>query len=211
MLKRTKKYDKTLEVSSMSVQTDLINLIKEEENVMIAEIMTDEMKKQVLEHEMKRLEELVPFINEGMKEAFDEEEAIVIVIDNTKKSSRVENSYETRDTSFTLRNESGKIIGETILDEEELEDLREDPNVFFLSDNFVTYNNLTVPGEKQFFVMSSTTSDFFTSKDLESLVSSLKVAVPSTGSDHYIKDCYDLAHDEAIGTLIIGFTGWRCL
>ena len=190
----------------MSVQTDLINLIKEEENVMIAEIMTDEMKKQVLEHEMKRLEELVPFINEGMKEAFDEEEAIVIVIDNTKKSSRVENSYETRDTSFTLRNESGKIIGETILDEEELEDLREDPNVFFLSDNFVTYNNLTVPGEKQFFVMSSTTSDFFTSKDLESLVSSLKVAVPSTGSDHYIKDCYDLAHDEAIGTLIIGFT-----
>ena len=206
MLKRTKKYDKTLEVSSMSVQTDLINLIKEEENVMIAEIMTDEMKKQVLEHEMKRLEELVPFINEGMKEAFDEEEAIVIITDNTKKSSRVENSYETRDTSFTLRNESGKIIGETILDEEELEDLREDPNVFFLSDNFVTYNNLTVPGEKQFFVMSSTTSDFFTSKDLESLVSSLKVAVPSTGSDHYIKDCYDLAHDEAIGTLIIGFT-----
>lgn len=190
----------------MSVQTDLINLIKEEENVMIAEIMTDEMKKQVLEHEMKRLEELVPFINEGMKEAFDEEEAIVIITDNTKKSSRVENSYETRDTSFTLRNESGKIIGETIFDEEELEDLREDPNVFFLSDNFVTYNNLTVPGEKQFFVMSSTTSDFFTSKDLESLVSSLKVAVPSTGSDHYIKDCYDLAHDEAIGTLIIGFT-----
>ena len=54
--------------------------------------------------------------------------------------------------------------------------------------------------------MSSTTSDFFTSKDLESLVSSLKVAVPSTGSDHYIKDCYDLAHDEAIGTLILGFT-----
>ena len=206
MLKRTKKCNKTLEVSCMSVQTDLINLIKEEENVMIAEIMTDEMKKQVLEHEMKRLEELVPFINEGMKEAFDEEEAIVIITDNTKKSSRVENSYETRDTSFTLRNESGKIIGETIFDEEELEDLREDPDVFFLSDNFVTYNNLTVPGEKQFFVMSSTTSDFFTSKDLESLVSSLKVAVPSTGSDHYIKDCYDLAHDEAIGTLIIGFT-----
>lgn len=206
MLKRTKKCNKTLEVSCMSVQTDLINLIKEEENVMIAEIMTDEMKKQVLEHEMKRLEELVPFINEGMKEAFDEEEAIVIITDNTKKSSRVENSYETRDTSFTLRNESGKIIGETIFDEEELEDLRDDPNVFFLSDNFVTYNNLTVPGEKQFFVMSSTTSDFFTSKDLESLVSSLKVAVPSTGSDHYIKDCYDLAHDEAIGTLIIGFT-----
>lgn len=190
----------------MSKTSDLLKILKEDENILMAEIMSDEMKKQVLIHEMKRLDELVPFINEGIEEAFDEADAIVIVTDNTKKSKRIENSYDTQDTTFTLRTESGKIIGETIYDEEELEDLRNDPDVFFLSDNFVTYNNLTTPGEKQFFVMSSTTSDFFTDKDLESLVTSLKVAVPSTGSDHYIKDCFDLPHDTAIGTLIIGFT-----
>lgn len=190
----------------MSTKADLIDLIKEDEGILIAEIMSDEMKKGILTEEMKRLDELVPFINKGMEEAFEEEEAIVLVIDNEKKNHRVENSYATRDTSFTLRTESGKIIGETIYDEEELEELRDDPDVFFLSDNFVTYNNLATPGEKQFFVMSSTTSAFFTNHDLESLVSSLKVAIPSTGSDHYIKDCFDLPHDAAIGTLIVGFT-----
>lgn len=190
----------------MNIKSDLINLIKEDESIILAEVMSDEMKKQVLAHEMKRLDELVPFINEGMEEAFQETEALVLVINNEKKSDRIENSYDTQDTSFTLRSESGKIIGETIYDEEELEELRDDPNVFFLSDNFVTYNDLTVPGEKQFFVMSSTTSDFFTDKDLESLVTSLKVAIPSTSTDHYIKDVFDLPHDAAIGTLIVGFT-----
>ena len=190
----------------MSVKSELLELIKEDDSIMIAEIMSDDMKKGILRHEMKRLEELVPFINEGMNEAFDEEDAIMIIMDNNKKDQRELDSEKVNDASFTLRTESGKIIGEAIYDEEELEELRDDPDVFFLSDNFVTYNNLTTPGEKQFFVISSASSYFFTDNDLESLVSSLKVAIPSTISDHYIKDCYDLPHDAAIGTLVIGFT-----
>lgn len=190
----------------MSVKTELLELLLTDDSVMLAEIMSEEMKKNVLRHEMKRLEELVPFINEGMNEAFDEDEAIVLILDNTVKNERIENSYDEGDSSFTLRNESGQIIGETIYDEEELEELRDDPNVYFLSDNFVTYSNLTKPGEKQFFVMSATNSAFFTNTNPEKLVSHLVVAIPSTTTDHYIKDCFDLPHDEPIGTLIIGFT-----
>ena len=141
-----------------------------------------------------------------MNEAFEEDEAIILVMDNTKKDVGELDTEKVNDSSFTLRTESGKIIGEAIYDEEELEELRDDPDVFFISDNFVTYKNLTTPGEKQFFVISSASSFFFTDKNLESLVSSLKVAIPSTISDHYIKDCYDLPHDAAIGTLVIGFT-----
>ncbi len=190
----------------MSVKTELLELLLTDNSVMRAEIMSEEMKKNVLRHEMKRLEELVPFINEGMNEAFEEDEAIVLILDNTVKNERIENSYDEGDSSFTLRNESGQIIGETIYDEEELEELRDDPNVYFLSDNFVTYSNLTKPGEKQFFVMSATNSAFFTNTHPEKLVSHLVVAIPSTTTDHYIKDCFDLPHDEPIGTLIIGFT-----
>lgn len=190
----------------MSVKTELLELLLTDDSVMLAEIMSEEMKKNVLRHEMKRLEELVPFINEGMNEAFEEDEAIVLILDNTVKNERIENSYDEGDSSFTLRNESGQIIGETIYDEEELEELRDDPNVYFLSDNFVTYSNLTKPGEKQFFVMSATNSAFFTNTNPEKLVSHLVVAIPSTTTDHYIKDCFDLPHDEPIGTLIIGFT-----
>lgn len=190
----------------MSAKTEIINLIKKDPSIIIAELMTEDMKKQVLQHEMKRLDELVPFINEGMNDAFNEEDAIVLVIDNEKKPERRQNPSETDDASFTLRTESGQIIGETITDPEELEDLREDPNVYFLSDNFVTYTNIAKPGEKQFFVMTSTSSAFFTDEDLESLVTSLKVAIPSTGTDNYIKTHFDIPHDEKIGTLIIGFT-----
>ena len=179
---------------TMSIKSDIIALLLTDESIMIAAPMSDEMKKQVLKLEMKRLEELVPFINEGMEEAFEEEDAIVVILDNTVKNERIENSYDEQDSSFTLRTESGQIIGETIMDEEELEELRNDPNVFFLSDNFVTYSNLSKPGEKQFFVMSSTKSSFFTDTNPESLVSSLTVAIPSTETDHYIKDCFDLPH-----------------
>ena len=139
-------------------------------------------------------------------EAFEEDEAIILVKDNSKKDVGELDTEKVNDSSFTLRTESGQIIGEAIYDEEELDELRDDPDVFFLSDNFVTYKNLATPGEKQFFVISSASSFFFTDKNLESLVSSLKVAIPSTISDHYIKDCYDLPHDAAIGTLVIGFT-----
>ncbi|RAP51676.1 MAG: hypothetical protein BZ133_02520 [Methanosphaera sp. SHI613] len=190
----------------MSARDELLDSIRQLPTVIIAEFMDDEMKKRVLEFEMKRLDELVPFINKGMEEAFQLDEAIVVVIDNSVKSKHIENSYNTNDTTFTLRTESGKIIGESIYDEEELEDLRDDPNVTFLSDNFVTYNDMSCYGERQFFVMSSTTSNFFTDADLESIVSKLTVAVPSTETDHYIRNCFNLEHDAEIGSLIIGFT-----
>lgn len=192
----------------MSVKSELIELLKTDEAVMIAELMSEEMKKKVLEHEMKRLEELVPFINEGMKDAFEEEDAIVVILDNTVEKELEGPSYEEdeEEAGLVLKSESGQILGETITDEEELEELRDDPNVYFLSENFVTYSNLTKPGEKQFFVIGSTKSRFFTDTNPEKLVSSLTVAIPSTNTDHYIKDCFGLPHDEPIGTLIIGFT-----
>lgn len=190
----------------MSKTEQLLNTIRQQENIMIAEIMNEDMKKGILECEMKRINELIPFINKGMEEAFQEEDAIILVLDNTLESHRMEESYDEYESTFTLQTESGVIIGETIYDEEELEDLRDDPSVTFVSDNFVTYNNLAVSGEKQFFLMSSTNSKFFTDADLESMVSSITVAIPSTETDHFIRDCFDLEHDALIGTLVVGFT-----
>ncbi len=190
----------------MTTSDKLIDILNQENHIVIAELMNDEMKKQVLQHEMKRLEELVPFINKGMQEAFEENEAIVIVMDNTIEHIRATNPSDPDEGGFTLQTENGKIIGEAIYDEEELEDLRDDPNAYFISENFVMYTDLATPGEKQFFVVDSTSSNFFTDKDLESIVSSLTVAIPSTPTDHYIKDCFDLPHEDKLGTLIIGFT-----
>lgn len=190
----------------MSKTEELLEAIRAEKATLIAEIMDDDMKKGVLECEMRRLDELIPFVNKGMEEAFQEQEAIIIVRDNTIQTERTNDTSGSDDSSFTLQTESGKIIGETILDEEELEELRDDPTVTFISENFVMYNNLALPGEKQFFLMTSANSDFFTDADLESIVSSLKVAIPSTETDHFIRDCFELEHDAPIGTLVVGFT-----
>lgn len=190
----------------MSKTEELLEAIRAEKATMIAEIMDDDMKKGILECEMRRLNELIPFVNKGMEEAFQEEEAIIIVRDNTVQTERMNDTSSSDDSSFTLQTESGKIIGETILDEEELEELREDPTVTFISENFVMYNNLALPGEKQFFLMTSANSDFFTDADLESIVSSITVAIPSTETDHFIRDCFELEHDAPIGTLVVGFT-----
>ena len=54
--------------------------------------------------------------------------------------------------------------------------------------------------------MEGKKSDFITKQDIDSCVDSLVVAVPSTETDHYIKDYYNIPHDEHIGTIIIGFT-----
>lgn len=187
----------------MTEQYEIIDMLSDDENVLVAKLMDDEFKKDVLEYEMKRLDELVPFINKGMDDAFKEKEALVLV---RKHSQDIKPQDISNESSFTLRTEGGDVIGETIFDEEELEELRNDPNVYFLSDNFVTYQNKAKPGQKQFFVMEAESSNFVTDKDIKSTVSSIKVAVPSTETDHFIKDYYDIAHDESIGTVIIGFT-----
>lgn len=187
----------------MSKEYKIIDMINNDEGVLISQLMDDDFKKEVLKYEMKRLDELVPFINKGMEEALNKKEAMVMIRRHSDDDDR---EIRDDDGSFTLRTENGEIIGESIYDEDELEELRNDPTVYFLSENFVTYNNIATPGQKQFFVMEGKKSDFITKQDIDSCVDSLVVAVPSTETDHYIKDYYNIPHDEHIGTIIIGFT-----
>ena len=192
----------------MTEKYEIQKIMQDEDNVILSEIIDDEMKKNLLLYEMKRLDEIVPFINEGLKEALDEQEALLIIRKHEEKSVEEMNkeSYTSDPAAFTLRTESGKIIGEMIYDDEELEDLRNDPTVYFLSDNFETYQDASVAGEKQFFYMESAGSDFVTDKDIDSTVKSVTVGIPSTETDHFIRDCFDLSHDESLSSVIIGFT-----
>ena len=185
---------------------EIEKMLKKEDNVILVKVLDDEMKKNILLYEMKRLDEIVPFINQGMKKAMGEKEALLLIKENKDDFNTDPNKSKASENSFTLRTENGEIIGEMIYDEDELEELHNDPSVYFLSDNFVTYNNVGSSGQKQFFVMDEEPSSFITDQDIDSTVKSLAVAIPSTETDHYIKDCFDLPHDEAIGTVVIGFT-----
>ncbi|MCI5866494.1 MAG: hypothetical protein SOZ23_01225 [Methanosphaera sp.] len=187
----------------MTKDYEILDIMRNEDHVVVAELMDDDMKRDVLAYEMKRLDEVVPFLNKGLQEALDKQEAIVII---------KEFDYEPGDqltgesSALTLRTESGKIIGEMVYDEDEIEYLKGDPTAYFISDNFVTYSDPTAVGEKQFFVFEGEDSSFITDKDLESTVESLIVGVPSTETDHYIRDRFNLSSERKLGTLIIGFT-----
>lgn len=179
----------------------ILDLLRDDDAIVRAEIMSDEMKKEVLKLEMKRVKEMVPLINTGVKEASDEKEAIIAIKDSEKEDSpnKIKNT-------LTLRSESGKIIGEELYDKNMINELKNRSDVYFLSDNFVTYTRLTHPDEKQFFVVSKGSRDFITEKDIEDTVESLTVAIPSIEADNYIKDCFEIPHETNLETFIIGFT-----
>lgn len=185
----------------MNNKYNIIDAITEDKRVLVAEIIPDDMKKEILKLEMKRLEEPVPVINESLQKAFEKEEIIVVIVDKTDVNIPDEELIPT----LTLQTDTGKIIGEEIYDPEELEMLKDDPEAYFISEHFVTYPNMAVSGEKQFFVVSELYDELESEDLIDECVSSWIMSAPSTETDHYIKDCYNISHIEKIVTLIIGF------
>ncbi|MDO5851584.1 MAG: hypothetical protein Q4Q23_03775 [Methanobacteriaceae archaeon] len=182
------------------VEYELINCIRLDDSVLQVELIPDDLKKQILNAEMDRIKETIPVINEGLDKAFNEDEIIIII--KEPREHKIQNSKQ----SMFLVSETGKIIGEEVYDEEELEELHNRSDVYFLSKNFVTYKNVGLNNsEKQFFKITEVTSDLILDQDLTEFVDSITVAVPSTNSDHIIKEYYNYSPDEEIITAVIGF------
>ena len=202
LLERARQIGREISVKRNDEEYEIIRILRSKDRVLKAEIMSDELKKKITKLEMKRLDEMVPVINKGLKQAFDEKEAITVVIDNTD----VDVSIEDYTPSLTLQSNKGTIIGEEIYDPNELEELKHNPNVYFISDYFATYPNLSVPGEKQFFVVSELEGELDYEDELKNSVSRMVISSPSTEADHYIKKILNIPQKEKITTLIIGFT-----
>lgn len=179
---------------------EIISLIEKDENIIKADKLSDENKKEILKLEMKRLEETIPLINKALKEALDKKYAIIIF----KDASNIIIDKEDMIPTLTLENENGTIIGEEIYDEEELEELQNDPTTYFMSENFVTYTNLSVPGLKEFFVISEIYNELECEKILKKKVKDMILSEPSTQADKYIKKQYNITN-ENINTLILGY------
>lgn len=186
----------------MSLDDEILEILNGEENVIKVDHMDEKTKKDLTLIEMKRLNELVPLINKGFEECLEEENVLILIKDKTGILLEDEELIPT----LTLMSENGTLIGEEIYDPEELEELREDPTVYFISEHFATYPNLSKPGEKQFFVVNQLRGDLECEDELEKLVSSLSIAVPSTEADHYIKDLYGMDYQDGIVTVILGYS-----
>ncbi|WP_455646083.1 hypothetical protein [Methanosphaera sp.] len=186
----------------MSGNYEILDMIRKEDNIVRAELISQNMQKKIMSLEKERLQESIPVINKGVEEAFEEKETIVIIRDIDKE---VFMDLSIKPT-LNLISDSGILIGEEIYDKDELEELHKNPNVQFLSENFVRYDDLANTGEKQYFIVSNASPYFVSNRQLKNLVCSLKVGLPSLESDIYIKKCFNLEKKVNLGTLIVGFT-----
>ncbi len=186
----------------MTGPDDIIEILENEERVIKVDVMDDETKKNITRIEMKRLEELVPLVNRGLQETLDEDYVLTVIKDKRDIHLPDEELIPT----LTLMSENGNLIGEEIYDPEELEELREDPGVYFISEHFVTYPYRSTPGEKQYFVVGQLRGELECEKEIEEKVSSFAVATPSAEADHYIKDLYNMDYVDKIITIIVGFS-----
>ena len=181
---------------------EIIEILKGEDRVIKVEPINDEIKKAITKLEMKRLKEMVPLINKGLEETFKEEYVLIVIKDRKDIFLPDEELIPT----LTLMSENGTLIGEEIYDPEELEELRENPNVYFISEHFVTYPYLSTPGDKQFFVVNQLRGEMECEEKIEKMVSSLSIATPSTETDHFIKDLFEMEYVDGIVTFLVGIT-----
>ena len=63
----------------MTNRYDLLDIIRDENNVIRAELMSDKMKSDVMNLEIKTLQNNIPMINKGLDTALKEEEAILLI------------------------------------------------------------------------------------------------------------------------------------
>ncbi|MGN1321226.1 MAG: hypothetical protein ACI4VJ_01430 [Methanosphaera sp.] len=63
----------------MTNRYDLLDIIRNENNIIRAELMSDKMKSDVMNLEIKTLQNDIPMINKGLDTALKEEEAILLI------------------------------------------------------------------------------------------------------------------------------------
>ncbi|MDD6285821.1 hypothetical protein [Candidatus Methanosphaera massiliense] len=63
----------------MTNRYDLLDIIRDENNIIRAELMSDKMKSDVMNLEIKTLQNNIPMINKGLDTALKEEEAILLI------------------------------------------------------------------------------------------------------------------------------------
>lgn len=176
----------------------IIGKIKEDNTVVESEILSDDMKKRILEIELRRLDEMIPVVNKGLNDAFESEYVAVIIKRNDVQAIPM--------ASLELLTKSGKLIGEEVYDEDELEEYRNRDDVYFISDNFVSFTNVSgMEAEEQYFLISEVGSKILGDIDLSN-VKDMIMAIPSADTNDFFLKHYGYSTEDSLGSVLIGFT-----
>lgn len=153
----------------------------------------------LIDIESNRDNDIIPVINEGLKECFRRDHSIVLF----------KNSHFRLPSGPTLFlvTEDGNILGHDIFTEEEKEKYREDERAYFLSDDFVIFKedikNKDFKPKKQYFILPPVP---FPELNEFEIVADVVSSSPSAESDIYLKRKYGVPEDPKIATIIVSFS-----
>lgn len=173
------------------------NLINNLDGVLKVEKLTNQDILNLIDIESNKDNELIPVINEGMKECFRQEISLAVF---KRGFFRIPPS-----PTVILTNSEGQILGHELLKKEDKEKFKKDENAFFLSDDFVLFkNNETTknPGKECFLLPPIDFPELKAIDEIKYVVSSS----PSTQSDEYLKKKYGYLNDGSVATIIVSFS-----
>ncbi|MDR2829496.1 MAG: hypothetical protein LBB45_00370 [Methanobrevibacter sp.] len=178
---------------------DVIQLIKEINGVLKVEMLTNEDIANLIDIESKHDNELIPVINDGLKECFRRDFSLILF-----KNSHFRNP---KSSTLILVREDGKILGHDVFSDEEKEKFKNDDNAHFLSDDFIIFKekleDKNLSPKKQYFLLPPV--EFSDLDDVE-MVKDAVSSSPSAYSDIYLKRRYEIPEDPKIATIIVSFS-----
>lgn len=173
--------------------------IEKMDGIIKIEKLTNDDIRTIIDIESNRDNDIIPVINEGLKECFRRDVSLVLF-----KNSHFR---VPQNPTVILVTEDGQILGHDIFSKEEKEKFKKDKNAYFLSDDFVIFkedsNHRNLNPKKQYFLLPPVE---FNELDHIEMISDVVSSSPSAHSDIYLKKKYGIPEDPKIATIIVSFS-----
>jgi hypothetical protein len=181
------------------VVEEAILTIKKLKGVLEVQKLSDGDRETILFMESRREGNVVPVVNEGLKECLKRDFCLALLKNENFRSATV--------PTVLLITDKGRILGRELFSPEEKERYQYRGDVYFLSEDFVLFKpNKALDralNEKEFFVLPPVPFP-----ELEGLdeVSEVISCSPSAMGDAYLKNEYGYPQDPLIASIIVGFS-----
>lgn len=178
---------------------DVTNIINGLKGVLGVQLLTKKDKEDLLKIESFRKDDIIPVINDGLNECLNREFCLVMF-----KTSEFRIPPE---PTVILKTDTGRILGQEVISNEDRENYKHRNDVIFLSNNFILFKpdnimSRDIKEKQQFILPPIPFSELNDVNEIFDVVS----GTPSTKGDEYIKNSYGYPQDPEIATILIGFS-----
>jgi hypothetical protein len=161
--------------------------------------LSDDNKKTLMKLESERKEDLIPVVNEGLKEGLQRDFSIVLFKNSHFRLPPV--------PTVLLVTDGGEVLGQEVLTMEDKLKFEDQADSIFISPDFVIFKPrrngfINREPQKQFFLLPPVP---FPELDGLDGITDVVSCSPSTNGDSYLKKEYGHPDDPKIATIIVGF------